>query len=152
MITDNPISKLLATPLGPDWTIDGLAEQLLDAIAAQHCEGSQEFIIDADATTDRQTSRILRPLLACLATKSAAETGMPANLYGGSLVFNRPGSTGPVWIVGQFENRPGRARVTLRPSFAPPQSSQFRLLQPEGSTDGGSHSDASQAPSARTAE
>src|ERR1700682_413111 len=95
---DNLISDLLATPLGPDWTVEGLAEQVLDTIAAQRSEETQEFILDADATTDRQSRRVLRPLLACLATKSEAEAGTPVNLYGGRLLFKRPGPTGPVWI------------------------------------------------------
>lgn len=113
---NNPITDLLAASLGPDWSVEGLAEQVIDAIAAQRSEEAQEFIFDADATTDRQSRRLLRPLLACLATKSAAEAGTPANLYGGYFSFKRPGPKGPVWIVGQFENRPGSVRVTLRRS------------------------------------
>src|ERR1700689_3980103 len=101
---DNPISDLLAAPLSPDWTVERLAEQLLCAIAARRPEEVQEFVLDAGASADRQSSRVLRPLLACLATKSAAEAGTPANLYGGRLSFQRPGPEGPVWILGQFEN------------------------------------------------
>jgi hypothetical protein len=119
MTPDNPISDLLAAPLGPDWTVEGLAEQVLVAIAAWHSEEGQEFVLDADAVTDRQSRRVLRPLLACLATKSAAEAGTPAHLYGGHLSFQRPGPQGPVWILGQFENRSGRARVTFRRSASP---------------------------------
>ena len=103
---NNPITDLLGAPLGPDWTVEGLAEQVLGAIAAQRSEETQEFVLDADATTDRQSRRLLRPLLACLATKSAAEAGTLPNLYGGRLSFKRLGSEGPVWILGQFENRP----------------------------------------------
>src|SRR5215831_18553455 len=113
---NNPIPELLGAPLGPDWTVEALAEQVLSAIAAQHSEATQEFILDAEGTTDRQSRRLLRPLLACLATKSAAEAGTPANLYGGQLSFKRPGPQGPVWILGQFENRPGSVRVTFRRS------------------------------------
>ncbi len=124
MTADNPIAVLLASPLNPHWTIERLAEQMLRTIADQPLPGAeeiQEFVLDADATTDRQSRRMLRPLLACLATKSAAETGTPANLYGGSLSFKRPGPIGPVWILGQFENRPGTIRIALRRSNSPPE-------------------------------
>src|SRR6266567_6625132 len=91
---NNPITDLLGAPLGPDWTVEGLAEQVLGAIAAQCSEETPEFVLDADATTDRQSRRLLRPLLACLATKSAAEAGTPANLYGDHLSFKRPAPKG----------------------------------------------------------
>jgi hypothetical protein len=116
---NNPIAELLRAPLGPDWTVEGLTEQLLSAIAAQGSEDGQEFVLDAAAATDRQSRRLLRPLLACLATKSAAEAGSPADLYGGQFAFKRPGPTGPVWILGRFENRPGCVRATLRRSSSP---------------------------------
>src|SRR5947209_2267661 len=92
---DNPITELLASPLSPDWTVDGLAEQLLGAIAAGRAAESQEFIFDAETSADGQPRRILRPLLACLATMSAAESGTSANLYGGCLLFKRAGPEGP---------------------------------------------------------
>jgi hypothetical protein len=114
MTAGNPIADLLAAPLSPDWTVEGLAEQLLNAIAALPSEEFQEFVLDADATTDPQSRRVLRPLLACLATKSAAEAGTPANLYGGRLSFKRPGPEGLLWILGEFENRPGAVRVVFR--------------------------------------
>lgn len=135
MTADNPITDLLAAPLSPDWTVEGLAEQLLSAIATQPSAESPEFVLDADVTTDRQSRRLLRPLLACLATKSAAEAGMPANLYGGQISFTRPGLKGPVWILGQFENRPGSVRVTLRRSSSPPESSEARPGQGAAPTD-----------------
>jgi hypothetical protein len=124
MTDDNPIAGLLAAPLGPEWTVDALAEQLLGAIAAQPSEGMQEFVLDADTITDGQSIRLLRPLLACLATKSAAEAGTTVNLYGGCLSFMRQGPTGPVLISGQFENTPGVARVALRRSTLRPQNSE----------------------------
>ncbi len=123
--TNNPITDLLGAPLGPDWTVEALAEQVLDAIAAQRSEEAQEFVLDADATTDRQSRRLLRPLLACLATKSAAEAGTPAELYGGHFSFKRPGPKGPVWIFGQFENRPGSVRVTFRRCSSPPPGERY---------------------------
>src|SRR5205809_7816661 len=132
---NNPITDLLGAPLGPDWTVEGLAEQVLGAIAVQRSEEVQEFILDADTTTDRQSRRLLRPLLACLATKSAAEAGTPANLYGGRFSFKRPGPKGPVWIVGQFENRPGSVRVTLRRSSSPPERPEARPGQPAAPND-----------------
>ena len=72
---ENPITDLLSAPLSPDWTIEGLAEQLLCTIASQPKEEVKKLLLDAAATTDRQSQRVLRPLLACLATKSAAEAG-----------------------------------------------------------------------------
>jgi hypothetical protein len=111
------ITDLLAAPLSPDWTVEGLAEQLLGAIAVSPPEAVgevQALVLVADATTDRQSRRMLRPLLACLATKSAAEAGTPVNLFTGHLCFKRPGPAGPVWITGEFENRPGAVRVAFR--------------------------------------
>ncbi len=103
------IIDILSAPLDPNWTMDGLADRVLNAIAAQPPESEQEFALDE--TTDRQVRRLIRPLLACLATKSASEAGIPVNLYGGHFSFQRPG---PVWVVGDFENQPGSVRVTLR--------------------------------------
>src|SRR5262249_6062655 len=102
----------------------GLAEQIPGAIAARPASDGQEFVLDAETTADRQTRRILRPLLACLATKSAAEAGTPPELYGGRLAFKRPGPEGLVWILGQFDNRPGMVRVTLRKSVSPPENAE----------------------------
>jgi hypothetical protein len=131
MSADNPITDLLAAPLSPDWTVEGLAEKLLGAIAAQQSGAGQEFILDADTTTDGQSRRLLRPLLACLATKSAAEAGTPSNLYGGHLFFKRPGPEGPVWILGTFENRPGTVRVALRRSASSSETSEGGTGQPQ---------------------
>jgi hypothetical protein len=114
VITETSITDLLSGPLDPDWTVDGLAERILDAIAAQSIGPDQQFVLAVDATIDRQTSRLIRPLLACLATKSASETGAPVNLYGGHLSFRRLGPDGPVWVVGDFENLPGSVRVAMR--------------------------------------
>jgi hypothetical protein len=123
---DNPITELLAAPLSPDWTVQRLAEQLLSAIAARHTTESQEFVFDAEAAADRESRRILRPLLACLATMSAAESGTSTNLYGGCLLFKRAGPEGPVWIFGQFENKPGTVRVAFRRSTSPPENSELK--------------------------
>jgi hypothetical protein len=121
---DSFISDLLSAPLGPDWTVDCLAEQVLCAVATR-CEGeAQEFVLDADTLTDRQSRRILRPLLACLANKSATEAGTAPNLYCVALSFQRPGHEGPVWISGRFENSPSSVRLTLRRSSTPPQISE----------------------------
>jgi hypothetical protein len=135
---NNPSIDLLGAPLGPDWTVEGLVEQVLGAIAAQRSDEGQEFVLDADAITDRQARRLLRPLLACLATKSAAEAGTPANLYGGYFSFKRLGPRGPVWILGQFENRPGSVRVTLQRSSSPPEGPEVRPGQPTALTDAAS--------------
>jgi len=120
--TGKPITDLLSAPRGSAWTIDQLAEEVLCAVAAQGPGDVQEFVLDADVASDRQSRRVLRPLLACLATKSAAEAGTPPNLYGGRLAFQRPGRKGPVWILGQFENRPGTVRVAFRRASSPPQN------------------------------
>ncbi|HUR54156.1 MAG TPA: hypothetical protein VMZ71_08495 [Gemmataceae bacterium] len=120
MTANNPISDLLSAPLDPDWTIEGLAEKVLSVVAGDQSAPGREFVFDADATTDRQSRRLLRPLLACLATKSAAESQTTADLYGGQLAFQRPGPNGAVWVLGQFENRPGSVRVSLRRSDSPP--------------------------------
>lgn len=117
---NNLIVKVLGAPLGPDWTVEGLAEQVLSAMAVERLDEGEELELNADAGTDRQVRRLLRPVLACLASKSAAEAGTPANLYGGQFSFKRPGVKGPVWIFGQFENQPGSVRITLRRSDSPP--------------------------------
>lgn len=127
---ENPIADLLAAPLSPDWTIEGLAEQLLGTIASQPAEHAKEFRLDAGAATDRQSQRVLRSLLACLATKSAAESGTPPSLYGGRLCFKRNGPDGPVWILGEFENKPGRVRVAFGRSSAPPEVSEQGASEP----------------------
>jgi hypothetical protein len=147
MTAGNPLTELLAAPLSPDWTVEGLAEQVLGAIAAQRSEEAQELVLDADATTDRQARRVLRPLLACLAAKSAAEAGTPANLYGGCLSFKRPGPEGPVWILAQFENKPGRVRVAFRQSSSPPPDSEPKTALPPAFPGAGSRADAAQAAS-----
>jgi hypothetical protein len=120
---DNPIHELLSAPVSPGWTIDRLAESVLCAIAARGSGEAQEFMLDAEATTDRQTRRLLRPLLACLANKSAVEAGTSPNLYRGRLLFQRRSHDRPVWILGQFENMPGTVRVTLRRTSSPPEHS-----------------------------
>src|SRR5271163_2235436 len=120
---ENHLTDLLAAPLSPDWTIEGLAEQLLCTIASQPKEEAKNLLLDAAATRDRQSQRVLRPLLACLATKSAAEAGTPPNLYGGQLCFKRIGPDGPVWIFGQFENNPGSVRIAFQRSSSPPELS-----------------------------
>jgi hypothetical protein len=115
-VTNNPIAEILGAPLGADWTVDGLAEHLLSAIAAAPADESCAYHLEMGASADCQPRRLLRPLLACLAAKSAAENGTPVNLYGGPLTFKRPGPTGVVWILGHFDNRPGSVHVTLRPT------------------------------------
>lgn len=138
MTVNNLISDLLSAPLSPDWTIEGLAEQVLGAIADQRSEDAQEFVLDADTTTNRQSRRLVRPLLACLATKSAAEAGTPADLYRGLLAFKRPGSDGTVWIIGQFENRPGAVRIALRRAASPSRNSEPNTA-PLGAEQSASH-------------
>jgi hypothetical protein len=148
---DNPIADLLAAPLSPDWTVEGLAEQVLGAIAADRSEEGRWFILDAGTAMDRQSRRLLRPLLACLATKSAAEAGTPGDLYGGSLSFKRPGPDGPVWIIGQFENRPEAVRVVFRRSSSLPQNSD-RTAQPPAHAGASSPLPLSQVDPSRPAE
>ncbi len=119
MTTANLLTEMLAAPLGPDWTIDRLAEDLLAMVAERDLAESDELVIDSEVITDRQTLRLMRPLIACLDTKSATEAGTLPNLYGGSIAFHRPGPEGPVWISGQFENTPGSGQTRI-PSNAHP--------------------------------
>ena len=122
---DNPIAALLAAPAGPDWSVEGLADRLLSAIATHPSEDGGEFVLDANTTADRQSRRALRPLLACLAVKSAAEAGTSPNLYGGELSFKRADRGGrPVWVLGTFANRPGAVHVALRRAAAPREASE----------------------------
>ena len=130
MNTGNAIADLLAAPLSPKWTIEGLAEQLLCTIAGCRIGESHELILPAGAGAHAQVRRLLRPLLACLATKSAAEAGIAPNLYGGDVSFKRTGSEGPVWVLGQFENRPGMVRICLQRSASPSAGAQSRIEQP----------------------
>jgi hypothetical protein len=127
---ENPLTDLLAAPLSPDWTIEGLAERLLCTIASRPSEEATNLRLDAATAADRQSQRVLRPLLACLATKSAAEAGTPPNLYGGQLCFKRNGPDGSVWILGEFENKPGRVRVVFRRSSAPRDISEQETSDP----------------------
>jgi len=109
--TTSPLLELLATPLGPNGTIDGLAEQLLARVAT---ETAVELSLNFDDLTDRQSQRLIRPLLACLARMSATENGTEFTPYGGALAFTRTGLAGVVRIVGEFENRPGAVRLAFR--------------------------------------
>lgn len=141
---DNPLADLLSAPLRSDWTVEGLAEQVLATIASRRPDGAREideFVLDAETTTDRQSRRLLRPLLACLATKSAAEAGTPPDLYQGHLSFKRLGHEGPVWILGQFENRPGTVRVAFRRASSPPQSPEPTTAPVPVSADAGPRPD-----------
>lgn len=118
-MSENPLAKLLAAPLGPDWTLEDLARRVLDAVANQDAE-DQALFLDADIDTDRQSRRLIRPLLACLATLSAGEAGEPVHhLYGGQLCFQRSGPGGLVWVLGHFDNRPGSVKLTLWRSKSP---------------------------------
>lgn len=118
MTANNVIADVLSAPLEPGWTVEQLAERVLDAVAAQPPGSEHAFAVDEK--TDRQPRRLLRPLLACLALKSAGEAGGDADLYGGRLAFERPGPAGPVWVIGRFENRPGSVRVAMWCAAAPP--------------------------------
>ena len=80
------------------------------------------LVLDAEAAADGQSRRLIRPLLACLATKSGAENGTPVNLYGGEFAFQRRGPEGPIWILGRFENRPGSVLASFRRSAIPPEN------------------------------
>lgn len=127
MTANTTVRELLLAPLAAEWIIDGLADQVLHAIAASD---DHELVLDADALSDRQARRLLRPLLACLAKRSAAPTGMPINLFRGSLTLATQGPAGPLYFAGEFDNRAGSERLVLRSidshaetSGAPRQSS-----------------------------
>ena len=117
-MTANVITDLLAAPLSPDWTIEGLAEQLLEVIAAQP---ERELVLDAAEATDRQSRRLIRPLLACLANMSAVESGTHADVFEGELSFKRTSPEGPVLITGQFENKQGRERAAFQRAAISPE-------------------------------
>lgn len=119
MTDKSPIADLLAVPLSSDWTVERLAEQLLDMLTSESPERTHQFVLDGDVPAEHQARRLIRPLLAYLAQKSAAEVGMPPTLYGGELAFERMNPNGPNWILGDFENRPGNVRLTLRRSSSP---------------------------------
>jgi hypothetical protein len=121
--TSTAIPDILSAPLDPDWTIEGLAEKVVGTVAAQPLT-AQEFVIVVDDSTDRQSRRLIRPLLAYLATKSARESGTPVNLYAGRLSFERHSPVGSGWIIGEFENRPGSVRLALRRSGSPAASDE----------------------------
>ncbi len=110
------VTELLSTPLSPSWTIEGLAESLLDLFS--HYE--TEISFDAQSLTDRQSQRVIRPLLAHLAVRSATEANTTPNLYEGTLTFQRTTNEGIFWITGEFENKQGSACFTLRRSNTAP--------------------------------
>lgn len=126
MTAKNAVTEILSSPLASDWTIETLVERVLSAIALQSATEAEagEIVLDADTMTDRQPRRLLRPLLACLARKSADEGGTCPTLYEGSFAFERPGHGEPVWIVGEFKNMPGQVRATFRRHGTPPKTEQ----------------------------
>lgn len=132
MIAKNPITDVLSTPLDSGWTVERLAEQVVSAIVSQEPEGGRtpvEFVLDAHTITDRQSQRLMRPLVACLAQKPAAEEGTVPSLYEGCLTFQRQSHGGPVWVVGEFKNTPGKVCLTLRRSKSPPRDQQLTAGQ-----------------------
>lgn len=136
MITVNPIAAVLAAPLGPDWTIERLAEDLLDRIAVQPEGDIIEYVLNAENVEDRQSQRLLRPLLACLATMSVHSAGESASdLYGGDLLFERFSPQGSVWIIGQFKNRPGETKIAFRRSSPRTRLTESNSARPMGQTE-----------------
>lgn len=132
MTAKNAVTEILSCPLASDWTIEALVERVLAAIALQPLTVAEagEIVLDADKITDRQSRRLLRPLLACLARKSADEGGTCPTLYEGSFAFERPGQGEPVWIVGEFKNMPGQVRATFRRHGPPPKTEQAIAERP----------------------
>ena len=98
----NLIANVLKAPLPADWTIEGLAEKLLDSIANQASAESHSFALDE--FSEPQVRRLIRPLLAHLARKSENAP----SIYGGVLSFVRP------QVRGEFVNRVGNVRLALR--------------------------------------
>ena len=127
MKNSTTIAEVLSGQLEPQGGLVGLAEKMLSAIVCE--EHSQEFDFDADIAADQQAQRLIRPLLACLATLSANENGTCANHFFGPLQFRRPGPNGPIWIVGEFDNRMGSIWIKLRRSTSPILS-QGSTMQP----------------------
>jgi hypothetical protein len=132
---ENLIAEILRAPLGSDWTVEQLADRLLSAIAASSPDAPIEYVLDADSVAvepaDCQVRRLVRPLLACLATTSAAESGVPAELFGGRLAFRRTGPDGPRWIIGHFENRQNRTSLCLRRSNSQPADDLYPSRDPD---------------------
>ena len=128
VIADNPIAAVLEAPLDPEWTVESLAERMLGAIAADPSPVEREFIYDIAEGANRQAQRLIRPLLAGLAINSNVEAGASAGLHTGCFSFRRSGVMGPIWIHGQFENRPGCVRLTIRRSSALPDSDELPQL------------------------
>jgi hypothetical protein len=98
----NLIAEVLNAPLPADWTIEGLAEKLLDSIANQASAESHSLALDD--FSEPQVRRLIRPLLAHLAQKSENAP----SIYGGILSFVRP------QVRGEFVNRVGNVRLALR--------------------------------------
>src|SRR6266481_5183939 len=96
MTSQNPIAKLLAAPLPPDWSVERLADQLLQVIAKRFESKRRRspISININDLEDRQSKRLLRPLLAYLATRAAKKGDQPANVFGGVLLLERKGPKG----------------------------------------------------------
>lgn len=90
-------------------------------------------VVDSDGPWDSLRSahsqRLMRPLVACLAQKSAAEGRTAPRLYEGCLILNRQSGGAAVWVVGEFNNTPGKVFVTLRRSESPPPNQQTAASQ-----------------------
>jgi hypothetical protein len=113
-VTIDSIADFLDAPLEADWTVDRLAERLLESVARRN-DGSVWSLV-VDKSTGSQARRLIRPLLACLASKAGDESGVPVDPFGGTLSFIRSGPNGEVAIDGEFENRPGQIGIRFTTS------------------------------------
>lgn len=104
------LHELLADPAALTRPLDTLAEQLLARLAA---ELKPLPPTTRDALPSPQARARFRPLLACLARKSAQENGTAFDPHGGTLTFVRPGLRGPVRITGTFDNHSDAVRLVF---------------------------------------
>ena len=110
-MTAERLSDLLAAPLSPDWTIERLAEQLLCAIASQPKGETKSVQFDLSCPRTDNHSVFSGHCSPALQPSQQPKPEFNRRLYGGQLCFKRNGPDGPVWILGEFESKPGTQRV-----------------------------------------
>ena len=119
-----PVPEQIAEVLAREGALDDRAEELLARAAGAPGAWSASASDFAD-----QAARIaLRALLACLARKSAQETGTDPDPYGGALAFVRAAPGGTVLLTGTFENTAAAARL----SFDAPTACAASAAPPRG--------------------
>ena len=120
---------------------------MLNAIAAQRSEGYSGNYPRRGRYREQAIAKWFsgRFLLVSQASRQPKQEFL-LNIYGGDLLFKRLCPDGTVWILGQFENRPGKVRVAFQRSFSEPQNSELKNGRLTGSTDADSCRNSSQPP------